>query len=59
VTTTFAVPRSLDRIRADSNRFSLLWVGRKAHANSEVTRPNITIPNQPDAAKRISAQQAH
>jgi len=25
----------------------------------EVTRPNITIPNQPDAAKRISAQQAH
>ena len=36
VTTTFAVPRSLDRIRADSNRFSLLWVGRKAHANSGV-----------------------
>jgi hypothetical protein len=30
--TTFAVPRSLDRTRADSNRFSFLWVGRKAHA---------------------------
>jgi uncharacterized damage-inducible protein DinB len=32
VTTTFAVPRPLDRVRTDSNRFSFLWVGRKAHA---------------------------
>jgi hypothetical protein len=31
VTTTFAVPRQLDRTLADSDPFSFLWVGRKAH----------------------------
>jgi hypothetical protein len=32
VATTFTVPRPLDPTRADSDRFSFLWVGRKAHA---------------------------
>src|SRR5258708_35061287 len=38
VATIFAVPRTLDRTRADSDRFSFLWVGRRSMRNSSIIR---------------------
>ena len=44
VATIFAVPRTLDRTRADSDRFSFLWVGRRPMRNSVIMRVSERLP---------------